>query len=229
MGLDFSALIRYSSDRANLKAAVSRLLTEPWDPSITQLLEHGRREKFTFAENPPRSAEWRQRRDWEQILATPPELPSLDCCLDLTSGFMLTFAPDTIWLHHTIRWQYFLFEPTWQAQLLKAVAAFCDGFNAIDCVITHDENPAVAEVLRGTPFVGALQVASAKGEGAVASLTELHQRVDTSSNLAMKPAPGHLPAMEVEIVHWPHDRALPKGWTRPEVNEFRGYWHLKRN
>ena len=177
MGLDFSALIQSTGSIDAVAEEIAFLEAGGTYPEVRAALAHGLSRGFGFAEYPGGDdgvAVWRAFDDWEQPLPGRPRLPDLGVELDLPSGCSLTFGPDAIWLHHPLRWIFFVTDDDWRRGMLDAVRGYCRAFGATDCIVAHDEHPAVVAFRAGLPYREALRVAAAQGEGEVSSLDELY-------------------------------------------------------
>src|SRR5262249_57172119 len=93
---------------------------------------------------------------------------------DLPSDFSLTFGHDAVWIYHTLRWRVFVTEAEWQRVMLGVVRWLCQSLGAGDCIIAHDEHPAVLVFQAGASFQQALHAAEDRGQGAVPSIVDLH-------------------------------------------------------
>jgi hypothetical protein len=174
MGLDFTALIRYSGPTGDALQAIARFEGSEEEPALTEVVACGLRNNFSFAKYAGRPAYWRSIADYEQRLPRRPALPTLGACLDLPSDYSLTFGRDTVWVYHTLRWMFFVTEPEWQRVMLAALGRFCELLGASDCVVTNDEHPSVRAFRGGASFGEALRVAEDQGEGEVAGVAELY-------------------------------------------------------
>src|SRR5262249_3205191 len=225
MGLDFTALIHYGGPSGYGLQGIARLERGEENTAFAEVIAFGLRNDFAFAKHVGQDAFWRSLVDYEQRLPRRPALPSLEACLDLPSDFSVTFGHDAVWLYHTLRWLFFITETEWQKVMLAAVKRFCELLGASDCVVTNDCHPAVSEFRRGASFDEALRIASQRGEGEVASLSELYRETESDSDMALKPVRGpRAKYLEGQLVLWPRDKPLPKGWSRPTVWDSKGFW-----
>ncbi len=206
MGADFTALIHYSGPTEDALRAIVRLEAEEEDFTLAEVVACGLRNDFAFARHRPEKAYWRSLRNYDEKLSERPCLPSLEACLQLPSHFALTFGRDTVWVYHALRWIFFLKEDEWQRNMLGAVKWFCNLFGARDCIITHDEHPAVIAFRQRVAFSEALATAAKEGEGEVARIRDLFLNEGYAKDMAIQGPDGKRSAVPL--------------W------DTRGYWRL---
>jgi hypothetical protein len=224
MGLDFTALVHYAGPSGDVLQSIARLEAGEEDTVLAEVVACGQRNDFAFAMGPAPCPFWRSLNDYEHRLPHRPSLPSLEACLELPSGFSLTFGRDTVWIYHMLRWIFFVTEAEWQEAMVAAVKQFCELFRANDCIITNDCQPAVSEFRRGASFAESLMATSGHVEGQVASLGELYQEVDANTDIALKPVQGcAAESLEAQLFLWPQGKPLPKGWSRPKAWDSKGF------
>lgn len=209
MGADFSALLHYDGVTDPVLAAISQLESRPSHSSISAVVDLGRQEEFAFAQDSLTGADWRAHSDWEKPLQARPALPNTQASLQLPSYFDITFGHDAIWIHHALRWLFFVTERPWQTVMLNAVRHFTDLFHARDCIVTSDFNPAILEFQKGASFADAIGVAESGGEGQVQTLGDLYMDLGVADNLVAVDADGQQSAIG--------------------IGDSKGYWRLERN
>ena len=201
MGMDFSALLHYDGTTDHVLAAISQLESRSSHSSTDAVVELGRQEDFAFARDAGVGTDWRAYLDWETPLQARPALPSTQEYLQLPSDFHLTFGDDAIWVYHTLRWLFFTTERQWQTVMLNAVRHFVDLFQARDCIVTSDFNPAILEFQNGASFAAAIAVAESKGEGHVQTIDDLYADKGIADDLIFVDADGQQSAVPVWDSH----------------------------
>jgi hypothetical protein len=221
MGMDFSALMCYRGPMDNdFFSAIDQLESSPHHPKLEAVVNFGQDQDFAFAAETETNATW--RIDWQTQLLSRPKLPDLAYYLNLPSGFDLTFGHGAILIYHPLRWIFFITDEQWQRLMLNATSFLCQLFNAADCIITSDFNPAITSFLDGRNFADSL-LTSEPHEGEVETLDDLYEEWEDDSDLALKPAGNGL---EGQIVTWPKSKPLPEGWQRATIWDSKGYWRL---
>jgi len=175
MGTNFSALIRYAGPIGHGLDVIRHLEEGAFDRDLSDVIACGLRKDFAFAQRVEPEPYWCSWQNFdERRHSIRPSLPSLKVGLLLPSQFLLTFGEDAIEVLHDLRWIFFLTDVEWQSTLTHALTLLCGAYGSRDCIITGDQNPAVAAFRNGSSFDTALNSAHRFGQGEVERIEDMY-------------------------------------------------------